>query len=133
MSPAVSSAVHPPPWSSAGGSALVGVSVLVMGLSYAAGEFPAIIPDVAENEAGITLNDDAVSLREWIAKHSDHLDAGIHELRQILTEQHDLIVTLVKQVGEMHEELEAARPLIEKWQHSRIRKLAQGQMPWGQP
>mgnify|MGYP005668998731 CR=1 FL=1 len=25
---------------------------------------------------------------------------------------------------------ETARPMIEKWQHSKIRKLATGQMPW---
>lgn len=66
---------------------------------------------------------DTISLREWIAKHADHLDAGIHEIRQMLT-------GIEKQVAEIHGELEAAKPLIERWQHSKIRKLAAGQMPW---
>jgi len=65
-----------------------------------------------------------VSLREWIAKHSDHLDVGIHELQQQLAE-------VGRQVAEMHAELEAARPLLEKWQRSKIVKLASGGLPWG--
>ncbi len=35
-----------------------------------------------------------------------------------------------KMTGEIHGELEAAKPMIERWQHSKIRKLAAGQMPW---
>lgn len=101
-----------------------------MGLSYAPGEFPAIIPAVGETPADITLNDDAISLRDWIAKHSDHLDAGIHELKQELAQLLPMIAAIGNQVAEIHAELEAARPMIEKWQHSKIRKLAAGQMPW---
>lgn len=84
---------------------------------------------------------DTVSLREWIAKHSDHLDAGIHELRQSLAaiEQDRavigaafaLITDMAVKLDQMHAELEAARPLLEKWQRSKIVKLASGGLPWG--
>lgn len=79
--------------------------------------------DITENSVGDTLGYDSLSLREWIAKHADHLDTGIHELQQALAR-------VEQQVAEIHAELETARPLIERWQHSRIRKLAAGQMPW---
>lgn len=80
---------------------------------------------MAETDAGITLNDDSdtVSLREFIRGHSDHLDNGIHALQQT-------VERLEGMVKEMHAELDAARPLIEKWQHSTIARLARGQMPW---
>lgn len=102
----------------------------VMGPSYAPGEFPAIIPAVGEMQADITVNDDDISLREWIAKHSDHLDEGIHQLQQELTVLVASVEVISQQVAEIHQELEAARPMIEKWQHSKIMKLASGQMPW---
>ena len=73
---------------------------------------------------------DAVSLREWIAKHSDHLDQGIHELQQSVDALTATVAEMRTHVAEMHTELEAAKPMIEKWQHSKIRKLATGQMPW---
>jgi len=73
---------------------------------------------------------DAVSLREWIAKHSDHLDEGIHELRQAFAHFEETMQVMRAQLAEVHAELEAAKPLLEKWQHSKIRKLATGQMPW---
>ena len=73
---------------------------------------------------------DTVSLREWIAKHSDHLDEGIHELAATTARMENMLASLALKVDEMHAELEAARPLIERWQHSKIRKLAAGQMPW---
>lgn len=87
---------------------------------------------MAETGAGITENSDldAVSLREWIAKHSDHLDQGIHELRQELATLAHVVDIMREQLAEVHAELEAAKPMIEKWQHSKIRKLATGQMPW---
>ncbi len=87
---------------------------------------------MAETGAGITENSDldAVSLREWIAKHSDHLDQGIHELRQELARLAHVVNIMREQLAEVHAELETARPMIEKWQHSKIRKLATGQMPW---
>ena len=82
---------------------------------------------MAETQAGITENsdDDTVSLRDFIRGHCDHLDNGIHELQQTAAR-------LEKMLTEIHAELESARPLLEKWQHSKIRKLATGQMPWGQ-
>jgi hypothetical protein len=85
-----------------------------------------------ETGAGITENSDldAVSLREWIAKHSDHLDQGIHELQQQLTVLTATVEVMSRQLAEVHAELEAAKPMIERWQHSKIRKLATGQMPW---
>lgn len=103
-----------------------------MGLSYAPGEFPANIPGVGETTADITGNDGDISLREWIAKHSDHLDEGIHQLQQELQVLVASVETISQQVAEIHAELEAARPMIEKWQHSKIVKLAHGQMPWQQ-
>jgi phage shock protein A len=78
---------------------------------------------------------DAVSLREWIAKHSDHLDQGIHEVQQQLTAVAAELSVMRGQLAEVHAELEAAKPMIEKWQHSKIRKLVTGggQPPWMQP
>jgi uncharacterized coiled-coil protein SlyX len=69
-------------------------------------------------------------LREWIAKHSDHLDEGIHELQRQITALTGTVEVMRAQLAEVHGELEAAKPMIEKWQHSKIRKLAAGQMPW---
>ena len=86
---------------------------------------------MTETQAGITENSDDISLREWIAKHSNHIDQGIHEIRQLLQDTADEVSAIHAQVSEIHSELETARPLLEKWQHSKIRKLATGQMPWG--
>lgn len=126
MRPRVSIASQPDGSASAAGFAGA-VSVLAMPSSYAPGEFPANIPDVGETDADITVNDgpDTLSLREWIAGHTGHLDAGIHDLQQTAAR-------LEKMITAIHEELETARPLIEKWQHSAIRRLVAGQFPWQQ-
>ena len=87
---------------------------------------------MAETHEDITLNDDSVSLREWIAKHADHLDTGIHDLQQDVRVLLTVVEVLSQQVAEIHAELEAARPLIEKWTHSKLVKLAAGQFPWAQ-
>lgn len=129
MRPSVSIASHPDGSSgSAFAAGLAGVvSVLVMLPSYAAGEFPGNVPSVAETTEDITLNSDpdTVSLREWIANHVGHVDNGVHELRQVADR-------LEKMLTEIHAELETARPLLEKWQHSKIRRLAAGEFPWQQ-
>lgn len=129
MRPSVSIASHPD--GSASGSAFAGladaVSVLVMLPCYAPAELAANIPSVAETGEDITLNSDSetVSLRDWIAGHVGHVDEGVHELRQA-------VARLEKMVTEMHAELETARPLLEKWTHSKLVKLAAGQFPWAQ-
>lgn len=96
------------------------------------GGIPCYSADVIKTPLDITENSDvdAVSLREWIAKHSDHLDEGIHELRQQLLALRGTVEVMRAQVAEVHAELEAAKPMIEKWRHSKIVKLAQGTMPW---
>ena len=77
--------------------------------------------DMSENSGDITLND------EMVTKRLDHLDEGIHELQQQLDRIEGHLTTIAADV-------EAARPLLERWQHSKIRKLAdgigKGQMPW---
>lgn len=85
---------------------------------------------MGETQAGITVNDDDISLREWIAKHSDHLDEGIHDIAWRLERMEADMGKMATQIAEMHQELEAARPMIERWQHSKIRNLLGGQMPW---
>ena len=80
---------------------------------------------MAETHPDITVNDgdDTLSLREFIRNHSDHLDAGIHDLQQTAAR-------LEKMITEVHGELEAARPLIERWRRSALGRIAQGSMPW---
>jgi hypothetical protein len=87
---------------------------------------------MAETQADITENSDSdtVSLREWIAKHSDHLDAGIHELQQQLDALNATVAVMAAKVETIHADVEAARPMVERWQHSMIGKLAKGSMPW---
>jgi hypothetical protein len=70
---------------------------------------------------GITANHDGETLShdERVLKQLDHIDTMVHELQQA-------VATILADV-------EAARPMLEKWQHSAIRKLATGQMPWSTP
>lgn len=102
--------------------------------SYAAGEFPANIPRVAETQADITENSgpetvgiygELLSPEDMIVRQLAHQDENIHDLQQA-------IARLEKMVTEIHAEMEAARPLVEKWQHSKIRRLAAGEFPWSQ-
>jgi hypothetical protein len=58
------------------------------------------------------------TMLEDITKRLDHADELRHET--------------ARQVAEIHAQLEEAQPLIEKWQHSKIRRLAAGQLPWQQ-
>lgn len=94
-----------------------------MGSSYAPREFGAIIRGMAETGAGITGNDDSISLRDFIQGHLDHLDTGVHELlaRADRIEKH---------LEAMQTDLDAARPLLERFQKSGIAKLVGGHMPW---
>lgn len=96
-----------------------------MGPSYAPREFGAIIRGMAETGGDITGNDDAISLRDFIRGHLDHLDTGIHDLQ-------DRIGRIEKHLEAMQTDLDAARPLLERWQKSGIAKLAAGRMPWAQ-
>jgi len=77
--------------------------------------------DMSENSGDITPND------EMVTKRLDHLDEGIHELQQQLDRIEGHLTTIAADV-------EAARPLLERWQHSKIRQLAdgigKGKMPW---
>lgn len=59
-----------------------------------------------------------------LRKQLDHIDGNCHDIQRQLA-------GVERQVGEMHAELEAARPLLEKWQRSKIVKLASGGLPWG--
>ena len=129
MSPAVSSAVQPRGGSGVGSGV---ASVLLMPAIVRPPGIPCYCLGMAETSPAITGNSDvdAVSLREWIAKHSDHLDQGIHELQQMVTGLAGTVEVMRAQLAEVHAELEAAKPMIEKWQHSKIRRLANGQMPW---
>lgn len=128
-SPAVSSPVHPR--GSCSGVSVV-VSVLLMRPIVCPGEFPCYSLGMDETAPDITENSnvDTMSLREWIAKHSDHLDQGIHEVQQQLTAVAAELSVMRGQLAEVHAELEAAKPMIERWQHSKIVKLAGGTMPW---
>jgi hypothetical protein len=108
------------------------VSVLLMGSIVRLGEIPCYSADVIKTPLDITENSDVdtVSLREWIAKHSDHLDAGIHELQQQITALTATVEGMAAKVDTIHADVEAARPMVERWRHSMIGKLAKGAMPW---
>src|SRR5215469_164595 len=79
-------------------------------------------PEFTGNSEDITLSlvADLVSTAlvklDEMSKQLDHADELRHET--------------ARQVSEIHAELEQARPMIEAWQHSKIRRLAQGQLPW---
>lgn len=132
MSPAVSSASHPFGASSVSGGVVAVVSVLLMGSIVRLGEFPCYSLGMAENDPDITENSDpyAHSLREWIAKHADHLDAGIHELQQQLDALNVTVAVMAARIETIHADVEAARPMVERWQHSMLGKIAKGAMPW---
>jgi phage shock protein A len=84
--------------------------------------------DITENS-----DVDTVSLREWIAKHSDHLDEGIHELQQQIAALNATVAVMAAKVETIHADVEAARPMVEKWQRSAIGRIAGGTMPWAKP
>jgi hypothetical protein len=73
--------------------------------------------EITENSPAITWSDREILLH--LLQHAEDLDARLAVLEQLC------VVTSVK-VNAMHEELEAARPMLEKWQHSRIIKYAAG-------
>lgn len=95
-----------------------------MGPSYVPGEFGAIIRGMAETGGDITGNDDAISLRDFIQGHLDHLDTGIHDLQ-------DRIGRIEKHLTAIQTDLDAARPLLDKWKNSGIARLVGGKAPWG--
>jgi hypothetical protein len=82
------------------------------------------------NQAETLDNADEATLRQWLAsEHTrlalriDHVDQGVHELAQ----QCDRIE---KHLEAIAADVAAARPLLERFQHSAIARLAKGQMPW---
>jgi len=89
------------------------------------------------DNTGITGNHDVETPRdgeiitphEEITRRLDHLDGSVHELMQAAER-------IEKHLTAIAADVEAARPLLEKWQHSKIRKLAEGigkgQVPWQQ-
>jgi len=60
-----------------------------------------------------------------LGKRMDHYDEVHHDIAQYLTE-----FDVGPKVTDIHAEVQAAKPLIERWQHSALRKLASGHMPW---
>jgi hypothetical protein len=58
------------------------------------------------------------------------VDTQLDELAKRLDHADTMRHIVARQVAEIHTELETVKPMIERWQHSRIRKLAAGQMPW---
>lgn len=87
---------------------------------------------MGETTEDITVNDEPVSLSHeelveedlnGIIKRIEHLDSVAHDLQQAVDR-------IEKMVTEVHGEMQAAKPLIERWQHSAIRRLASGQFPW---
>ena len=82
------------------------------------------------NTTGITGNHDAETISDdMFAARLDHIDANVHELMQASER-------IEKHLEALAADVAAARPLLEKWQHSRIRKLAgsigSGNAPWQQ-
>ena len=71
--------------------------------------------------------DEIITPHEEITRRLDHLDGSVHELMQAAER-------IEKHLTAIAADVEAARPLLEKWQHSKIRKLAEGigkeNVPW---
>lgn len=95
-----------------------------MGPSYAPREFGAIIRGMAETGGDITGNDDAISLRDFLRGHFDHLDTQLHEVAQRAERIEKHLETIVA-------DLDGARPLLDKWKRSGIARLVGGKAPWG--
>lgn len=79
---------------------------------------------MAETGGDITGNEDSISLRDFIQGHLDHLDTNLHELlaRADRIEKHLEAITT---------DLDAARPLLDKWKRSGIARLVGGsRQPW---
>lgn len=133
MSPAVSSAVHPRGGSGVGSGV---ASVLLMGSIVRPPGIPCYCLGMVETGAAITENPGlgTVSERELIVdlrNQLDHVDAVAHEIQQTAGRLEATVEVMRAQLAEVHAELEAARPMIERAMHSRIVKLASGAgMPW---
>jgi hypothetical protein len=77
--------------------------------------------EITENSPDFTVSYTAVLGEilvklDGMEKRLDHADELAHDMS--------------RKIDAMHEELEAARPLIERWQHSKIRGLLNGRQPW---
>lgn len=116
------------------------------------------IPDITLNHLAGTLGEEHARLAgelggisanltfiigrlDGLEKRLDHADEFTHGIARGLatSAQADKVTAeglrdMAVQVAEIHAEVQAAKPLLERWQHGKIRglaaTLAEGRLPW---
>lgn len=75
---------------------------------------------ITVNQPGITISDRSILLH--LLQHAEAQDT-------LITDLTETIGVMAGQLSAMHEELEAARPLLEKWTRRAVIRLAAGRLP----